>query len=79
MVSKERVLEMMREGIRIEERAVLLALDSEMRELRELQISAAAYDFIQERLDRLRKDTIEHEESFKRANAALQSEAGNDY
>jgi len=79
MASQGRVLEMMREGVRVEERAVLLNLQNAMRALDELQISAEADNYVRERLDRLRRDTIEHEESFKRANAVIQEAKESDY
>ena len=79
MVSKDRVLAMMREGIRLEERVVLFHLEGSLRELAELQLEQEEYSYIRERLDHLRRETLEHNDLFKKASEEIQAEGNNEY
>jgi len=71
MVSREQLLVMMREGIKLEERMVFLSLEQALKDLEGLPLVDSKKAAIRERLMHLRRDTIEHTERFKAANAEL--------
>lgn len=79
MATKERLLELLREGTRVEERVVLSHIDESLRQLGSLRIPQGKKDAIREKLEEMRRETIEHNERFKAAAIEVQEGDKDDY
>ena len=79
MATKERLLELFREGIRVEERVILSHIEESLRQLDGLPVSKEKREAIRQKLEETRRETIEHNERFKAAMIEVQGSDANEY
>ena len=79
MASKQEMLDMLKEALRLEENTVLVHLDGSLRELELLNLQPSTEKEIRAILDKLRSESLEHRDKFSKAIEDVEGSARDEY